>query len=89
MAKTAKQFITEARTDNDLAFVWLILGGWAASDAYLYCYNTNATRASAAVQATNKLKEPYIARTLNKRAKEWHCDNLIYSSKHVNPICRR
>ena len=89
MAKTAKQFLTDARCDNDLAFAFLILGGWAASDAYLYCYNTNATRASAAVQATNKLKEPYIARTLYKLAKEWHCGNLTYSSKHVNPFCKR
>lgn len=89
MSKTAKQVYTDAMSDNDLAFCWLILGGWSASDAYLYCYNTNATRASAAVLATNKLKETHIARTLLRLAKEWHSGNLTYSSKHVNPFCKR
>ena len=82
------QLRTDARTDRDLAFSWLLLGGWTAADAYLYCYETNATRASAAVLATNKIREPSIQQTLLKLAKAWLDGELIYSDKHVNPIGR-
>lgn len=89
MSKTVKQVYTDARSDNDLAFCWLILGGWAAADAFLYVYNSNATRASAAVLATNKLKEPHINNTLLRLANAWYYGELTYSSKHTNPLGRR